>query len=78
MAVQECDTGIHVIATLPSQYKDLVELDVSRSQLDALPKEIVELGSLVSLDASNNNLTELPVDIGRLTSLRYLNVMANR
>jgi internalin A len=53
-------------------------LDLSRHQIESLPREIGQLKNVLSLNLSNNNLTELPLEIGHLTNLRSLNLGHNQ
>ena len=57
--------------------KNLIELDLSSSQLTHLPLEIAKLTNLRKLDLSGNHLNHLSPDIAKLTNLTELNLSGN-
>ncbi|KAG0163371.1 hypothetical protein DFQ28_003149 [Apophysomyces sp. BC1034] len=63
---------------LQPQYKDLVELDISRNRLVALPQNIITLTHLKILNVSSNLLTSVPPQIYHLTQLEVLVLSQNR
>jgi leucine-rich repeat protein SHOC2 len=54
------------------------ELSLRHSNLDILPKNLVDLTDLTGLDLSDNQLTSLPDDLGNLTNLTWLNLDNNQ
>lgn len=52
-------------------------LDLHKTKLKEIPKEIFTLTHLQDLNLSKNKLTTIPKDIGKLTNLQVLNLSAN-
>lgn len=61
-----------------AQAENAVTLDLSRSELHELPKEIGALKNLRQLNLYDNILTELPSEIGLLSNLTHLALGYNR
>jgi internalin A len=58
---------------------DIVELDLSQSNVTQLPEELKEFGYLQCLNLSSNQLTHiLPEEVGLLTSLQRLDLHKNQ
>ena len=53
-------------------------LDLSKSQLNSLPKDIFNYPKLKVLIFSNNNIAVLPPEIARLKELKYLDATGNK
>ncbi|TGZ63877.1 hypothetical protein CRM22_006678 [Opisthorchis felineus] len=60
-----------------SQWRQLVQLDLSYNRITKLPEDFCELANLEDLDLTSNWLKELPVSIGKLTRLVKLNLEFN-
>ena len=53
-------------------------LELSQSQLSAVPDSVGRLGHLTSLVLKSNKLTELPDSLNSLTNLKLLDVSNNK
>lgn len=60
-----------------SRCKNLTTLDLSSSNLTALPDTLFDARGLVSLDVSSNKLKSLPSSIEKLSQLKKLHVDGN-
>lgn len=72
---------VNVFWELPTSFLHLssvLELHISKVQLNVIPEEISNLLCLEVLDISHNNLHKLPDSIGSLSSLQTLNMSQNR
>jgi hypothetical protein len=63
--------------TLNALSGEIEALDLSKSHLTELPKEIFNYPALKILIISNNNITVLPNEIGRLKELKYFDATGN-
>ena len=55
----------------------LIELDLSKNQLQSLPDNFGDLESLTKLDLYGNQLVMLPNSFSQLSRLRWLDVRGN-
>jgi hypothetical protein len=53
------------------------KLDLSRKDIQELPKEIEILQNLETLNLDYNQIKEIPEEIGKLTNLKYLSLRGN-
>jgi leucine-rich repeat protein SHOC2 len=56
----------------------LLELDLSRNQLDVVPEKIHELSILNVLNLEQNQLTKIPLTIQKMKQLHQLDLSSNR
>ncbi|KAI9478031.1 MAG: hypothetical protein EXX96DRAFT_569326 [Benjaminiella poitrasii] len=61
-----------------NHYTNLIELDISRNQLDRLPSQISQLTHLRILNATSNRLTEIPAELFALKELQVLSLSQNQ
>ncbi|GAA5812552.1 hypothetical protein MFLAVUS_006009 [Mucor flavus] len=70
--------GFLLPSYLKANYRDLVELDISRNCLTFLPAQIQQFVYLRSLNITSNELTEIPKEIYQLKQLQVLSVSQNQ
>lgn len=66
----------HVLGALHSM-PNLRRLNLSRTQLGALPDTLCKLKGLTHLNISHNQLVDLPEDMQQMTALRELVALSN-
>ena len=74
--------AVHIIILISYQSNfptlhHLIELDLSKNQLQSLPENFGDLLNLTKLDLYGNQLAMLPTSFGQLSKLRWLDVRDN-
>lgn len=77
-AFKEIDNRIHHVLDGICSLKKLLVLDLSRNQIDQIPKEIGKCKKLLDINLSYNNLTCVFSYITEVTELKYLNLSFNK
>lgn len=66
-----------VPANLPTLLSHIVQLDLSKNQLDELPENFGQLKNLKHLDLYANKISKLPVTFAQLKNLKWLDLKDN-
>lgn len=67
----------YVPANLPNLLSQIVQLDLSKNQLDELPENFGQLKNLKHLDLYANKISKLPVTFAQLKNLKWLDLKDN-
>jgi Leucine-rich repeat (LRR) protein len=69
--------GLEGLGQALKQPETVCHLDLSRSNLDQLPPQVLQLSNLESLYLNHNRLTHLPMGIRKLTNLNLIDLTGN-